>query len=76
MLDAYFEDEAKKDTPSRRSYRRSASLNHDETSDEMKATGIFNIVVHEEGKGRDSLRSKKSLQDLVSEKDSRGNMKR
>lgn len=42
----------------------------------MKATGIFNIVVHEEGKGRDSLRSKKSLRDLVSEKDSRGNMKR
>ena len=42
----------------------------------MKATGIFNIVVHEEGKGRDSLRSKKSLRELVSEKESRGSMKR
>ena len=42
----------------------------------MKATGIFNIVVHEEGKGRDSLRSKKSLRELVSEKEFRGSMKR
>lgn len=42
----------------------------------MKATGVFNIVVHEEGKGRDSLRSKKSLRELVSEKESRGSMKR
>jgi hypothetical protein len=42
----------------------------------MKATGIFNIVVHEEGKGRDSFRSKKSLRELVSEKESRVSMKR
>jgi hypothetical protein len=42
----------------------------------MKGTGVFNIVVHEEGKGRDSLRSKRSLREIVSDKESRGSMRR
>ena len=60
----------------RLSYRRSSSLNHEEEgdTDEMKATGVFNMVMQEDK--RDSIRSKRSNRKDIIEEGSRGSMKR